>query len=393
MKSIGEHLKIAREEKGFSDDQVVHDTNISREYIHALEEDDFDFFPAEAYLIGFLRNYSEYLGLDPSKMVGIYQNFKISEEPVPMDLLLGKKKAAPEKKEPGDGFDVSRKSLPRWILPVAIVVLIVGGVAIVFLPSIINSGKESSVDSDTETKLEVTDVVEEVEILPKEFFLTEETLDITVSSGDKINVTSGSKQLSFMVVLSEEEQSLLYTDMENTLKKLDLIKDLEQVILVEDRKGVYFYIKEISPGSVTLITQKVTVNDPAVSSVSAENTGIEIIEAADVSAIINSKKTVIMTESYPAAYEVDAFFRGDGLFRYKSDNQVSVEKFYQAGERLKINVNRSATLWISNAGIIDLKISGNEINAGGNGQVVVRSVKWIKNNESGKYELVILPYN
>ena len=75
MKSIGEHLKTAREEKGFSFDQVVHDTNISREYIHALEEDNFDFFPAEAYLIGFLRNYSEYLGLDPSKMVGIYKNF------------------------------------------------------------------------------------------------------------------------------------------------------------------------------------------------------------------------------------------------------------------------------------------------------------------------------
>ena len=100
-----------------------------------------------------------------------------------------------------------------------------------------------------------------------------------------------------------------------------------------------------------------------------------------------------MTEAYPTAYEVDAFFRGNGLFRYKSDDQPSVERFYQAGERLKIDVNRSASLWISNAGIIDLKISGNEIKAGGNGQVVVRSVKWIKNNESGKYELVILPYN
>ncbi len=390
MKSIGEHLKAAREEKGFSDDQVVHDTNISREYIHALEEDDFDFFPAEAYLIGFLRNYSEYLGLDPSKMVGIYQNYKISEEPVPMDLLLGKKKAAPEKKEPGDEFDVSRKSLPRWILPVAVMILIIGGVAIVFLPSILNRGSDSSTDSGAGNNVEITDPVEEVDSSPKEFFLTEETLDITVSSGDKINVSSGSKLLSFMVFLSEEEQSLLYSDIENTQKKLDLIKDLEQVILVEDSKGVYFYIKEVSPGSVTLIAQKVAVNDPAVS---AENVGTEVIETADAPAIINLKKTVIMTEAYPTAYEVDAFFRGNGLFRYKSDDQPSVERFYQAGERLKIDVNRSASLWISNAGIIDLKISGNEIKAGGNGQVVVRSVKWIKNNESGKYELVILPYN
>lgn len=384
MKSIGEHLKTAREEKGFSFDQVVHDTNISREYIHALESDSFDLFPAEAYLIGFLRNYSEYLGLDPAKMVGIYKNYKISEEPVPMDLLLGKKMATPEKKEQKEDSEVSGKRLPRWIIPVVAMVLIIAGVSFVFLPSILNFEKE---EVPEEQAVEEVDKVSEG---LKEFFLTEETLDITVSNGDKINVSTGSKLISFNVNITESEQSLIYQDTEDLLKKMDLLTGEEQVILVEENYGVYFYIKEVSTTSVTLIAQKVLVDE------TVENSAI-VVDSADSgttpAAERIAEKIVITTEVYPKAYTIDAFFRGDGLFRYKNDDQSSVERFYQAGERLKIDVNRTATLWISNAGIVDVKISGQEINMGDNGQVVVRSVKWIKNNETGKYELIIIPYN
>lgn len=386
MKSIGEHLAGAREEKGFSFDQVVHDTNISREYIHALEEDDFDFFPAEAYLIGFLRNYSEYLGLDPSRMVGIYKNFIISEEPVPMDLLLGKKKTAPEKKEPIDEFDVSHKSMPRWIVPIIAVAVVCVVAGVLFLPSLLNQGKE--VELKPEVSLEKTG---EIPTSPKEFFLTEDTLDITVTTGDKINVSTGSRLVSFIVILTEVEKSLSYLDGENVKKKMDLEKDMEQVILIEGNNGVYFYIKDVSAEKVVLIAQKVSVDEKIESEISdkvaAESSTVEITPERI------AEKIVIVSEAYPAAYELDVFFRGDGLFRYKADNKQVVERFYQAGERLEIDVNRFINLWISNAGIVDLKISGKEINAGGNGQVSVRSVKWIKNNETGKYELIILPFD
>jgi cytoskeleton protein RodZ len=63
MQSLGEILSSARNEKGYSVDQVAHDTNISKNYLQYLENEEFDQFPAEAYLIGFLRNYSDYLGL------------------------------------------------------------------------------------------------------------------------------------------------------------------------------------------------------------------------------------------------------------------------------------------------------------------------------------------
>jgi cytoskeleton protein RodZ len=384
MKSIGEHLKTAREEKGFSFDQVVHDTNISREYIHALEEDNFEFFPAEAYLIGFLRNYSEYLGLEPSKMVGIYKNFKISEEPVPMDLLLGKKKPAAEKKEQKEEFEISQRRFPKWLIPVVAMILVLGGVSFIFLPSFLN------LDKDDKQVMEDPVQNEKEAVGPKEFFLTDETLDITVENGDKIKVSSGSKLVSFNVSISDEGKSLIYQDVENILKKIDLIKDEFQVVRIGDNNGVYFSVIKVSTASVTLIAQKVLIDESTndlETAVDNDNNGITVSEERI------AEKIVITSDVYPKAYTIDVFFRGDGLFRHKNDDQPSVERFYQAGERLKIDVNRTATLWVSNAGILDLKISGEEISLGENGQVVVRSVIWIKNNESGKYELVIIPIN
>ncbi|MCK5736438.1 MAG: helix-turn-helix domain-containing protein, partial [Spirochaetaceae bacterium] len=79
MKSLGDTLKSTREERGISMDQVIHETNISRNYLEALENEAFEEFPAEAYLVGFLRNYSDFLGLDADKIVGQYKNYKLSE--------------------------------------------------------------------------------------------------------------------------------------------------------------------------------------------------------------------------------------------------------------------------------------------------------------------------
>ena len=380
MKSIGEHLKAARDEKGFSFDQVVHDTNISKEYINALETDNFDLFPAEAYLIGFLRNYSEYLGLDPSKMVGIYKNFKISEEPVPMDLLFGKKIS--EKKEKEENKDKPSKRFMWWILPVSAIIVIAAIASFLFIPALKN------IRTTTDDDISVTNQSEPEPQGAREFFLTEETLDIKVFNGDKINVSTGSKLASFSVQISENEKSLIYLDMENQLRKMNLQKDDAQVIRIDKNSGVYFDIKEVSAASVTLIAQKVATDKPVEAGDLSEETRKTGL-ATSFERI--SEKIVITTEVYPQAFTIDIFFRGDGLFCYKNDEQQRIEKYFEAGDRLRIEVNRTVVMWVSNAGIVDIKISGKEVVMGKNGQVVVRAAKWIKNNETGKYELILVP--
>ena len=84
MESLGNKLKTAREAKGLSYDTVSRDTNISSRYLEALEKEDFSGFPGEPYVLGFLRNYSEYLGLNPDELQSLYRSLKLQEQPIPV---------------------------------------------------------------------------------------------------------------------------------------------------------------------------------------------------------------------------------------------------------------------------------------------------------------------
>jgi cytoskeleton protein RodZ len=110
MESIGARFHQSRESKGYTLEQVARDTHIAKRFIEALESEDFSVFPGEPYLLGFMRTYSNYLGLDPEETVSLYQNLKLQEQPPPIDELISK----------GPSLPVGR------ILLVVVIVLIVG---------------------------------------------------------------------------------------------------------------------------------------------------------------------------------------------------------------------------------------------------------------------------
>ena len=95
MEALGEKLKTTREQKGFTFDQIARDTNITRRYLEALEKEDFSQFPGEPYLLGFLRNYGEYLGLDVQELISAYRTIKLQEQPIPVEQLLRKSPPSP----------------------------------------------------------------------------------------------------------------------------------------------------------------------------------------------------------------------------------------------------------------------------------------------------------
>ena len=66
---IGERLIQAREERGLNLEDAERDTRISRRYLQALEDERFDIIPAPVYARGFLRSYSQYLGLDTARLL------------------------------------------------------------------------------------------------------------------------------------------------------------------------------------------------------------------------------------------------------------------------------------------------------------------------------------
>lgn len=58
------YLKKLREKKGISLQEISNVTKISVGSLKALENGEYEKFPGRVYIVGFLRSYSEYIGID-----------------------------------------------------------------------------------------------------------------------------------------------------------------------------------------------------------------------------------------------------------------------------------------------------------------------------------------
>ncbi len=82
MTGLGRILQEARASRGVTLEEAESATRISRRYIEALEQEDFSVFPAPVYARGFLRSYSQFLGLNPADVLALYPSPQSSQEPV-----------------------------------------------------------------------------------------------------------------------------------------------------------------------------------------------------------------------------------------------------------------------------------------------------------------------
>ena len=71
MKTIGEILRTARKDRGFTTQQLSHLTKIDTRYIDALEENNFKNLPSATFTKGFVRNLAISLSKDPDEWVAL----------------------------------------------------------------------------------------------------------------------------------------------------------------------------------------------------------------------------------------------------------------------------------------------------------------------------------
>ncbi|MBA2361691.1 MAG: helix-turn-helix domain-containing protein [Actinobacteria bacterium] len=74
MFEIGNSLREARLRQGLDFPEVEQATKIRGKYLRALEGEQFDILPGQTYVKGFLRTYSEFLGLDGELYVDEYNS-------------------------------------------------------------------------------------------------------------------------------------------------------------------------------------------------------------------------------------------------------------------------------------------------------------------------------
>lgn len=87
MKTVGSILHEARISKGLLLDQVERDTKIRQKFLEAMESDDYSKLPSVAYAKGFVKNYSEYLGLNSNNVLAF---FRRQTKEAPRSSLLPK---------------------------------------------------------------------------------------------------------------------------------------------------------------------------------------------------------------------------------------------------------------------------------------------------------------
>jgi len=126
--NIGKRLQEARRCKEISLQKVSEETRISKEYLEALEKEEYDLFPAKVYVVSFIRSYARYLGLDAEVLVHIYKR-EHSGLKDKMDLNpefpIVVSQGAEEKATSIGGiaaFRFIRKGLVPFILAIAVIV-------------------------------------------------------------------------------------------------------------------------------------------------------------------------------------------------------------------------------------------------------------------------------
>ena len=87
---VGPALEKARRIRGLSLDEAARDTRLRVDQLTALEAEDFEALPSDAFVRGALRTYAQYLGVRPEKVLEAYGRHADDPAPPPPPAGLGR---------------------------------------------------------------------------------------------------------------------------------------------------------------------------------------------------------------------------------------------------------------------------------------------------------------
>ncbi|SER57396.1 helix-turn-helix domain-containing protein [Salisediminibacterium halotolerans] len=155
MSELGVRLKTAREEAGFSLDELQQRTKIQKRYLQAIEEGDFSKMPGEFYARAFVKRYCEAVGLQPDLIFEEHENElpkpKAEKQDLPPRTEKDKTASRPGK----------RKSKMASLVPSIVVLLfLIGIIAGVWFVQQGGTGDNDAVSRDEQQNspsVEITD--------------------------------------------------------------------------------------------------------------------------------------------------------------------------------------------------------------------------------------------
>lgn len=385
MNPIGEQLRAAREKKGLSLERVADETNIAKRYLTGLEAEDFTVFPGDPYVIGFLRNYAEYLGLGSDELVQTFKNMKIQEQPTPIEELIPKR-------------GLSRTALGAIIGGSALVLVIV---LVALLGHKGPAGTTIAHRSAIEYRVDGTSFEKRVYV------------------GDSLLVSYNNDKFKLLVSRIDDAVTLetpvganrLMLGEEGTID-LDRNNQPELKVLVSDlskkdpSKGAVLRLEYSSAdAALKAATQAPLPTENAEQGAAAPTAPVAAPPAAkpaaapaaaapaagaSIALAAPSGKPVVLFESgkTPYPFVVSVTFRSSCMFRYEVDKRDRDERYYRKGETVTVNANNSLRLWASNAQAVKMTIQASggksaDLDLGGPGEVAVKRIAWTQGDSGG----------
>jgi cytoskeletal protein RodZ len=371
VESLGNKLRTARESKGYSYNQVSKETNIASRYIQALEEEAFDVFPAEAYLLGFLQNYGEYLGLNTQELQSGYRTLKIEEQSVPVKQLL---------RQPSRALKNIRNTL------LVILILAAGGFGAWFF-------------QDRFRRVEPVNVIDRRE--PVEYVMDELLLERRFYQGDTVQIPVGNNNYRIELVSLGDAVTLntpvgtKIIDLGQELSvDLDQDSDNDVLILAADfsknnpKAGVQLRF-DARFSTVLAKSGDVPASDVPAAAVSGTDSAAAAAAAANA--------PVVFTSPNPYPFTIQANFQGYCFFRWEilaeRDRRGRKEEYFQRSSELSISAQNGVRIGVSNAAAVKLQVIGGgrtvPLEIGSAGEIVAADIRWIR-AEDGRYRLVLL---
>jgi cytoskeletal protein RodZ len=351
MESLGDKLRTTREGKGYSYEHVGRETNIAQRYLEALEGEDFSKFPGEPYLLGFLRNYGEYLGLNVDELLSLYRAIKIQEQPIPVEQLLR-----------------SPRTFPKPLLALAIILPVLLAVALAAYFLFVRIPAEPL----------QTDIAQR----PMEYILEGPFLERRFYKGDTILIPIGDEQFKTELRTMDDPLTLVVPGGNAVLNLFgDTDVDLNGDGIADVQITLSDYDKN-SPAAGAMIRFDINVPFVPDTALNPALSGEEAVQSGAGTVIFSS------TNTYP--FTLEAQFQNYCMFRWEVDRRERTERYFSRGERLNVPVQNTIRLWASNATAVTVVLNGAGRNVtldlGSAGEVVVIDLRWLRDND-GRYRL------
>ncbi len=124
MSDLGALLRKAREQRGYTLDDIQETTKIRKRYLEAIETGDYKVLPGSFYVRAFVKTYAETVGLDAEEVLRLYQKElpKVAEpETAAIEPMMHKSRRVTQH---NDRIGKVTVTLLMWLFPIVIVAVI-----------------------------------------------------------------------------------------------------------------------------------------------------------------------------------------------------------------------------------------------------------------------------